>query len=85
MEGWKQSIHRWRKGQEDWQTNTHTYIRKIASRGKEKEWKDVENERTRSGEGKKQNRLKKKKEEEEEEEEEERDGIKKGMRGQVSW
>lgn len=25
MEGWKQQIHRWRKGQEDWQTNTHTY------------------------------------------------------------
>ena len=59
MEGWKQQIHKWRKGQEDWQTNTHTYTRKITSRGKEKEWKDVENERTRSGEGKKQNRLKK--------------------------
>ena len=53
----------------------------ITSRGKEKEWKDVENERTRSGEVKKQNRLKKK----EEEEEEERDGIKKRMRGQVTW
>lgn len=44
MEGWKQQIHRWRKGQEDWQTNTHTYTRKISSRGKEKmsKWKNKE-------------------------------------------
>lgn len=44
MEGWRQQIHRWRKGQEDWQTNTHTYTRKISSRGKEKmsKWKNKE-------------------------------------------
>ena len=57
-------------------TNQHTYIYK--ENNKQRERKGVK--RTRSGEVKKQNRLKKKKKEEEEE----RDGIKKGMRGQVT-
>ena len=67
-------------------TNQHTYIYKENSKQRERKgvkrcwkWKNKE------WRGQKTKQIKKKKKKEEEEEEEERDGIKKGMRGQVTW